>query len=99
MVYSVDPSASRRQSVGIEAEPIRRSEALLARFLPQSSRSSLAFGGAPMPNLNISIHFYRSPLSIFSSVSIFRTQNLWLWFMLAPSIVANQRQRTAGLRW
>ena len=63
MVYSVDPSASRRQSQS-GSKPSRsdvRKRSQLARFLPQSSRSSLAFGGAPMPNLNISIQFYRSP--------------------------------------
>ena len=54
-VYSVDPSASRRQSRG-------RSQADQT-FLPQSSRSSLAL---PMPNLNTSIQFY--PLCPFSPV-------------------------------
>ena len=60
-VYSVYPSASRRQSRG------RTRSRADQKFLPQSSRSSLALGGAPMPNLNILIKFY--PLLPFSPLN------------------------------
>ena len=92
-VYSVDPSASRRQSRG-------RSRADQT-FLPQSSRSSLALGGATMPNPNTSIQFY--PLFPFSLVG--KTHSC-LWFIMLVVVVcspvckpAYQRQRTAELRW
>ena len=94
-VYSVDPSASRRQSRG-------RSQADQT-FLPQSSRSSLALGGAPMPNLNTSILQYN--FILYVHFPQWKKTHSWLWFIMLVVVLSSpvckpayQRQRTAELR-